>query len=296
MRDVEFSGVFPYLISPIDADGNVKEDVLIKLVRHLIECGVHGLTPLGSTGEFAYLTWEQRKRIVEIVVDTANGEVPVVAGVFHTSNAEASRQAKEFEEIGADGILAVLDTYFPLKQKQVFSYFSSVAKAVTCPIVIYNNPKFSKADLSFDLIKELADIQNVKYLKDASGNTGKLLTIVNNIGNKIELFSASASIPLFVMMLGGVGWMAGPACIIPKQSVALYQLAKNKLWDEALVLQKKLWDVNHLFQKYNLAACIKAGLEIQGFPVGEPVPPLLPLEDSAKEEIRKVLIALEIIS
>jgi len=293
MSNIEFSGVFPYLISPIDADGNVKEDILISLVKHLISSGVHGLTPLGSTGEFAYLTWEQRRKIVEIVVDAADGKVPVVAGVFHTSNAEASRQAKEFENIGVDGILAVMDTYFPLKQKQVFSYFSSIANVVTCPIVIYNNPRFSKTDISFDLIKELAEIPNVKYLKDASGNTGKLLTIVNNIGNKIELFSASASIPLFVMMLGGVGWMAGPACVIPKQSVALYQLAKNKLWDEALVLQKKLWSINHLFQKYNLASCIKAGLEIQGFPVGDPVPPLLPLDNSAKEEIRKVLTALE---
>ncbi|HWR30677.1 MAG TPA: dihydrodipicolinate synthase family protein [Negativicutes bacterium] len=285
----DFRGVFPYLVSPVDTDGTVREKVLRDLVEDLINKGVHGLTPLGSTGEFAYLTWPQRKRIVEIVVDAAGKRVPVVAGVSHAAIAEASRQAREFEKIGADGILAVLETYFPLKDAQVYDYFAAIANSVKSPVVLYTNPSFQTTDLSFDVVSQLADIPNIEYIKDASGNTGKLMTIANKLAGKIKIFSASAHIPLFVMMLGGVGWMAGPACIIPEQSVKLYNLAREKKWDEGLEYQKKLWDINMSFQKYGLAPCIKAALEIQGFDVGDPIAPLRPLSTQEKEALKQIL-------
>ncbi len=289
MRFKEFFGIFPYLVSPVNSDGSIKEEVLTELVEHLINSGVHGLTPLGSTGEFAYLSWEQKKSIVEIVVRAAKGRVPVVAGVCHASSYEVARQAVTFEKMGVDGILAVLDTYFPLSLQQVVDYFKTIAVSVNLPIVVYNNPKFSRTDLSVDIVRELSMIDNIMYLKDASGNTGKLLTIINNFGDRIKVFSSSANIPLFVMMLGGVGWMAGPACIIPHESVRLYKLATEKKWDEAIELQKRLWKVNNAFQKYSLTACIKAGLEIQGFAVGNPIPPLKPLSLSEREEIKDIL-------
>src|SRR6185369_16734046 len=107
-RSSRFHGVFPYLVSPIDASGEVKADVLARLCDDLIDAGVHGLAPLGSTGEFAYLSWEQRRRVVEIVIEVARGRVPVVAGVASTTTADAVRQAREFERLGCNGILAIL--------------------------------------------------------------------------------------------------------------------------------------------------------------------------------------------
>jgi 4-hydroxy-tetrahydrodipicolinate synthase len=289
MAGIEFAGVFPYLVSPVDPQGTVKEDVLRELVAHLIHSGVHGLTPLGSTGEFAYLTWEQRKRVVQVVVDSAGGRVPVVAGVAHTSVREAVRQAKEMEAIGADGILAIMDSYFPVASEGVVSYFRSIAAAVSCPVVLYTNPSFSSTNLSLEAVEALAAVPNIRYLKDASANTGNLLTIMNRVRDKIKVFSASAHIPLFVMMMGGVGWMSGPACVIPRQSVKLYDLARERRWEEALELQKSLWNINRIFQKYALAACIKGCLELQGFAVGAPVPPQQPLTGPALQEVEKVL-------
>ena len=293
MSNNGFSGVYPYLVSPVNSDGSVRTEVLKKLVHHLIAKGVHGLTPLGSTGEFAYLTWEQKKEIVRTVVEGSNGRVPVVAGVNHTSTREAARQAAEFNAIGVDGILAIMDTYFPLTQDEVYSYFCGIADAVSCPVILYTNPSFQKTDLSLEVIQRLARIENIQYLKDASGNTGKLLSILQAVGSDLKLFSASASIPLFVMMIGGVGWMAGPACVVPAQSVKLYNLAREKRWDDAIALQKRLWKMNYIFQKYNLASCIKAALEIQGFPVGDPVAPIRPVDSKALEHIRSVLTDLE---
>ena len=135
-------GVFPYLISPTDADGKVRTDVLGKLCEDLIEAGVHGLTPLGSTGEFAYLNREQRKTVVRTTIDAAKGRVPVVAGVASTSTVDAVAQAKSYQKLGADGILAILEAYFPLKDAQIESYFRAIADAVDIPVVIYTNPQF----------------------------------------------------------------------------------------------------------------------------------------------------------
>lgn len=287
-----FAGVFPYLVSPVDADGKVKDAVLADLVDHLIRKGVHGVTPLGSTGEFAYLTWPQRQRIVEVVVEAARGRVPVVAGVAHTSIAEAARQAGEMEKIGADGILAIMDTYFPVPPDGVVAYFRGIAEAVSCPVVLYTNPSFSATNLSPEMIETLAGTSNIGYLKDASANTGNLLSLMNRLAGKIQIFSASAHIPLAVMMFGGVGWMAGPSCVVPAQSVRLYELARDRRWDEAIEAQKELWQINRIFQKYSLAPCIKACLELQGFAVGPPIPPLQPLKGQAIKEIEEVLKSL----
>jgi 4-hydroxy-tetrahydrodipicolinate synthase len=285
----DFHGVFPYLVSPVHADGKVRDRVLEKLCDDLIKSGVHGLTPLGSTGEFAYLDAAQRARVVQTTIEAAHRRVPVIAGVVSTSTADAVAQAKAYQKFGADGILAILEAYFPLGDSGVESYFRAIADAVDIPVVIYTNPQFQRADLSLDVIARLAAHPRIGYIKDASTNTGRLLSIINRCGDNIKVFSASAHIPAAVMLIGGVGWMAGPACIIPAQSVKLYNLCKAQRWDEALVLQRRLWRINEAFARYNLAACIKAGLAIQGYDVGDPVPPQAALSADERKAIEAVL-------
>ena len=289
MIENELRGVFPYLVSPVTDSGEVKADVLAKLVDHLVQSGVHGLTPLGSTGEFAYLSWAQRRRVVEVVLEANAARLPVVAGVAAASTLEAVRQAREFEAMGAHGILAIMEAYFPVGEKGIVDYFTAVAQAVSLPVVLYTNPNFQRSDLTLNVIGHLAKVPNIRYLKDASGNTGRLLSINNLVGDQLKIFSASAHVPLCVMLLGGVGWMAGPACLIPEQSVQLYEMAQAGQWKQALSLQRELWSINQIFATYNLAACVKTGLELQGFPVGNPLPPQVPLGPEAREEIRLAL-------
>ena len=287
MRD--FHGVFPYLVSPIDAFGKIREAVLARLCDDLIKSGVHGLTPLGSTGEFAYLDSEQRMAVVRTTIEAASRRVPVVAGVVSTSTADAVAQAKAYQKLGADGILAILEAYFPLPDGGVESYFRAIADAVDIPVVIYTNPQFQRSDLTLDVIARLSSHPRIGYIKDASTNTGRLLSIINRCGDDIRVFSASAHIPAAVMLIGGVGWMAGPACIIPRQSVELYNLCKRQRWEDAMALQRRLWRVNEAFARFNLAACIKAGLAIQGYDVGDPVPPQAALTAQERKAVETVL-------
>ena len=293
MTDPAFHGVFPYLVSPISASGEVLDEVLTRLCRDLIDAGVHGLTPLGSTGEFAYLSWPQRRRVVETVVRAAQGRVPVVAGVAATTIAEATFQAREMEGLGCAGILAILEAYFPISDDGVYAYFKAVADAVRLPVVLYTNPNFQRSDLSLPVIDRLSRVDNIRYIKDASFNTGRLLSIINRVEGRMAVFAASAHIPACVMMIGGNGWMAGPACLIPRQSVELYELCRRGDWVGAMDLQRRLWTINQVFTKYNLAACIKGGLGLQGYEVGPPLLPQEPLPPEGFEEVRLALSRLD---
>jgi 4-hydroxy-tetrahydrodipicolinate synthase len=285
----DFHGVYPYLVSPVGRDGRVKGDALGKLVTDLIGKGVHGVTPLGSTGEFAYLSAQQREAVVRATVEAAGKKVPVVAGVASTSTSDAVVQALTYQRLGADGILAILEAYFPLSETQVESYFRAIADAVDIPVVLYTNPQFQRSDLSLDVIARLAEHPRIRFIKDASTNTGRLLSIMNRCGDKLGVFAASAHIPAAVMMIGGVGWMAGPACLTPAPSVALYEHCRAGRWSEAMALQRRLWRVNEAFARFNLAGCIKAGLELQGYEVGDPVPPQSPLSASDRAQVAHIL-------
>ena len=287
----DLHGVFPYLVSPIDTQGHILTDVLGRLSDDLIKAGVHGLTPLGSTGEFAYLNREQRHAVVQTTIEAANKRVPVIAGVASTSTADAVDQAKNYQKLGADGILAICEAYFPLKDSQVEAYFRAIADAVDIPIVLYTNPNFQRSDLTLDVIARLSEHPRIRYIKDASTNTGRLLSIMNRAPN-MKVFSASAHIPAAVMLIGGVGWMAGPANIVPRQSVKLYNLCRAQKWPEAMKLQRELWRINEAFARFNLAACIKAGLQIQGYDVGDPVPPQAALSVEDRKVVEEILASV----
>jgi 4-hydroxy-tetrahydrodipicolinate synthase len=289
MQDPGFRGIFPYLISPIEEDtGRVREGALRALVDHLIASGVHGLSPLGSTGEFAYLSPEQRAEIVRIVVDAAAGRVPVLPGVSAFATDEARRQAERYVGLGAQGLVLMLQTFFPVTRAGIERYFRTVAESVDVPICLYSNPGLT-VDLPPAIVGTLSHVPNILYYKEASGNTGRILTVMNLVGDRMQMFSASAHIPLVVFQLGGVGWMAGPACLIPAECVRLWALSQAGQWDEALRLQRRLWRINEAFQKHSLAACVKAGLQVQGFDVGGPFAPQEPLSQAVLDDVRASL-------
>jgi len=290
----DFHGIFPYLVSPVDAaTGRVRERALRDLVEHLIQCGVHGLSPLGSTGEFAYLTLEQRGEMVRMVVDAAARRVPVLAGVAAFSTFDALRQAETFVKLGADGLILILQQMFPVPPRGIERYFRTIADAFPeTSMTLYTNPALLGSDIPVDVLDSLSHSPNIEYVKDASGNTGRILTLVNRMGDRLRVFSASAHIPLLVLQLGGVGWMAGPACVMPRECVRLYRLVREGRMREAMAEQRKQWAMNEVFARYSPAACIKTALRLQGFDVGDAIPPQEPLNPEAVEEIRRALVQL----
>lgn len=285
-----FRGIIPYLVSPVDTgSGRVDERALRSLVGHLVDVGVHGISPLGSTGEVMLLDADQRQRIVEICVDEAAGRVPVIPGVSAASNRDGCRQAELYASLGADGLIAIRENAYPVDETGVGDYFAAVARSVELPIVLYTNPGLLGADIGPAVLERLLEIDNIRYLKDASGVTGRLLSVINRHGGRLGVFSASAHVPVLVFQLGGIGWMAGPACVIPEASLRLYDLSLAGRWDDAMRLQRRCWPLNELFTRYGLGPCVKAALEISGFAVGPPIAPTRALGDEPRAELHTVL-------
>ena len=289
-RMADLRGVVPYLPTPLTPRGDVDEGALHRLCEHLVEAGVHGLTPLGSTGEFAYLDVAAKERVVSTVVRAARGRIPVIAGVAATTTRDAVAQAGRWAELGADGILAVLEAYFPVPEASVVAYFTAVADATPLPVTLYTNPNFQRSDLSLDAIDVLSHHPNILFVKDASTNTGRLLSILNRTEGRVGVFAASSHVTAAVMLIGGRGWLAGPSCLVPRQSVRLFELCEAGRWDEAMALQRRLWSVNQVFARFNLAGAVKAGLRLQGFDCGDPAPPQPTL---TSEQVGIVRTALE---
>ena len=171
----DFHGVFPYLVSPIDAEGRVMDGVLARLCDDLIAKGVHGLTPLGSTGEFAYLTHAQKRRVVEVVVEAAAGRVPVIAGAGSNSTAEAIDLTKAAKAAGADAALVVTPYYNRPTQEGLYQHFKAIAEQGGLPVIIYNIPGRSAVDMSVETMARLAKLPNIVGVKDATANLARPL-------------------------------------------------------------------------------------------------------------------------
>lgn len=285
-------GIIPYIVTPVDETGpglRIRRDALSALCDHLIRAGVHGLSPLGSTGEFPYLPDDAQVEVVRTAVAAAAGRVPVVPGVGAFATASAVSRAQAFEDAGADALVVILQEYFPLTTPQIVGYFRAVADAVSIPVCVYTNPSFIGKALPVDAIRQLSEHPRINYMKDASPNTGRILSIMNVCEGRLKIFSASSHIPLLVLALGGVGWMAGPAAAAPRECLELYRLAAAGEWGEAMALQRRLWRLNEAFAAYSPAASMKAALSILGHDVGAPVKPQDPLPEDAERHLRQVL-------
>ena len=136
--------------------------------------------------------------------------------------------------------------------------------------MIYTNPNFQRSDLTLAVIERLRAHPRIGYIKDASTNTGRLLSIMNRCGDRINVFSASAHIPAAVMLIGGLGWMAGPACIIPRQSVALYDLCRQNAGRRRWTLQRQLWRINEVFARSTSRPASRPGSRFRATPSATP--------------------------
>ena len=227
----------------------------------------------------AYLSWAQQRRVVEVTLAAAAGRVQVVAGVAATTTAEAVRQAVALEGWAAPASSRSSRPISRCRRTGSSPISARSPQAVRCPVVLYTDPQFQRSDLSLGAIERLAEVPNMRYLKDASTNTRRLLSIMSQVSNQLGVFSASAHVPACVMLLGGKGWMAGPACLIPRQSMRLYELCRAGHWAEAMALQRALWGLNDLFAAtMRSPPASRAGSKLQGFPVGDPLPPRPVLE------------------
>ena len=222
MSDLELKGILAAVTTPFTADGGaIDEQTLRGQVERLIEAGVHGLVPVGSTGEFSSLTLEEHKRVIELHVEAANHRVPVIAGVGTLTTRGTAELAVFAERVGANAIMVVPPFYDPLDFEGVQAFLATVSKASSLPICYYNIPSISGCRLSAAQLAELGSIEHVDYLKDTSGDAPALSQLLHLYGDDIKAFNGWDSLTFFGIASGAEAAIWGAAGLVPDQAVEL---------------------------------------------------------------------------
>jgi len=287
----KLSGVVLPIPTPFTRDYTVDEKALRDIISFYIEKKADCIAPCGSTGEFAFLSFDERKRVVEIAIDQANGKIPVVAGTHALTTAEAVSLTKHAKDVGANAVLVVPTYYLKPTEKELYGYYADMAK-VGIPIVIYNNPWTSKVDIKPELIAKLGeDFENIRYVKESSGSIQRIHEILR-LTDKITVFCGSDDLALESFAMGAKGWVAAAANICPRQAHDLYYAAVvEKKIDEAMKLYLRLLPLFNLLESSGrYVQYVKAGLDLLGHPVGLPRRPLLPVSPEEKDSLRRIMV------
>lgn len=288
-------GVMPPHITPFKQSGEVDEEALRQCIDFWIENKVGGLVPCGSNGEAPYMDREDRSKVIRIVVDHANGKVPVIAGTGSLSSEETIDLTKDAKDAGADAALIITPFYYKLSDLELLEHYRTIVESVDIPVVLYNVPKFTGINLEPRVAARLAQLENVVGIKDSSGSIGQIAEIIRLVGDKISVLAGTGDLIYPTLMLGGRGAIVAVANGAPLQCSEIYEAFLKGEYEKARDLQLKLLPLNDaLTRKYGVVAC-KEALAMMGKPVGFPRRPLLALNEESRADIRRALADLHLV-
>ncbi|HEV2531155.1 4-hydroxy-tetrahydrodipicolinate synthase [Phenylobacterium sp.] len=239
MTEPLFRGVLPALVTPF-RDGEVDEDAFVRLVERQIAGGVHGLVPVGTTGETATLSHDEHRAVVELCVKTAAGRVPVIAGAGSNATDEAIELVRHAKTVGADAALVVTPYYNRPSQEGLYAHYRAINDAVQLPVIIYNVPGRTSVDISNDTLARLAKLPNMVGVKDATGDLARASFQRLMCGEDWVMLSGDDPSALGYMAHGGHGCISVTANVAPELCAAFYNDALAGQWQGALYGQDRL--------------------------------------------------------
>lgn len=290
-----FRGTYTVLITPFDETGaKVDLKAMADLVDWQIKQGIHGLIPLGSTGEFLSLTDDEQAAVAETAIKAAKGRVPVLIGTGCENTLDGVRLSKRAEALGADGVMIIPPFYSTPTEDELFEHYRRIGEAIGIPIMIYNNPATANVDMRPETVKRLSAIDNVRYIKESTLEVTRVRDIIDLCGDRMTVFAGILGYESF--WLGAQGWVAVCSNLLPAESAKLFELvADAKDQPAALALYKRILPIVRWVGGHRYVAATKAGFAMMGRPVGPPRPPRLPLPVADVEALRKDLKALGVI-
>ena len=284
MIDPMFRGVLPALVTPY-RNGQVDEDAFVALVERQIAGGVHGLVPVGTTGESATLTHEEHRRVVELCVKTARGRVPVVAGAGSNSTAEAIELVRHAKTVGADAALVVTPYYNRPSQEGLYAHYRAINDAVQLPILVYNVPTRTSVDISNDVLFRLSKLPNVVGIKDATSDLVRASFQRLHCGEDWVMLSGDDPVALGYMAHGGHGCISVTANVAPEQCADFYNAALSGDWATALQWQDRLVRLHKALFADASPAPTKFALSHLGLCSEETRLPITPASEAARAEV-----------
>lgn len=290
----QLSGVLTALATPFTADGWIDVDGLRRLVDRSIDGGVDAVVACGSTGEFAAMTGAERRLVVETVVDQAAGRVPVIAQTGAVGTAEAIELSCHAQDAGASVLMLVTPYYEPLTIEETTSYLRAVAGAVDIPVMLYNLPGATGVNLTPELVGQVAaEIDNIRYVKDTSGDMAQVCKLIHHHGDVISTFVGCDDLLLSSISEGAAGVMAGTANVIPAELVSIHRALVAGDLPRAREEWSRVYPLVDAMMSAPFIQAVKEALNAVGFPAGSPRPPLSGLDARTAESISSLVNDLQ---
>ncbi|MCV7196802.1 dihydrodipicolinate synthase family protein [Mycobacterium angelicum] len=287
----DIHGIIAYPITPF-TDSGIDTERLAALVERLVRSGVHAIAPLGSTGELAYLDESEFDTVVDTTIATVAGRLPVVVGVSDVTTAKTIRRARYAQQAGATAVMILPVSYWKLTEREIVAHYRSISDAIAIPIMAYNNPATSGVDMSPELLVSMFEtIDNVTMVKESTGDLSRMRRITELSGGQLPFYNGSNPLVLDALKAGASGWCTAAPNLRPQPCIDLYEAVRSGDLEKAQILYDDLKPLLEFIVAGGLATTVKAGLDLLGFPAGDPRPPLLPLEERGRAQLRALLSA-----
>ena len=288
-----FKGVFPVVVTPFKENGDIDFEALSFHANWLVEKGAHGLIPVGTTGEYAAQTFDEQKKVAKVVIDVVNGRVPVIVGTTAETANRVIDLSLTAKKNGADGVMVLPSPYNKPTQDEIYAHFKLIAEEIDMPIMVYNNPWSTGVDIKAETIIKLAELKNIDYVKECTGDIKRQREIILGTDSKIKIFSGWDDMCYEAILLGAVGWVSMVANVFPELCVEMVDLLFAKESDKAWDIYLKLLPfLSHLEYAGVIQQSLKYAGTKRGLNLGVCRQPKLPLTDAQKAAVNKAISGL----
>ncbi|KVC68611.1 dihydrodipicolinate synthase family protein [Burkholderia stagnalis] len=286
-------GIIAYPVTPFSTDGGVDLKALEALIERLIADGVHGIAPLGSTGESAYLSDAEWDAVADASIRAVRKRVPTVVGISDLTTAGAVRRARFAEQAGADAVMVLPVSYWKLSNDEIVGHYRAIGEAIGIPVMLYNNPATSGVDMSPELIATICrTVDNVTMVKESTGDIMRMHRLAQLSDGAIPFYNGSNPMALAALAAGAAGWCTAAPNLNARLPLALVEAVRAGNLAQAREVFHAQLPLLQFVVSGGLPVTVKAGLRLRGFDAGEPRKPLLPLGEDRTRELARLLAAL----
>lgn len=289
MTQLNWEGIYPAMLSPFDESGNLDFDMFAKNIEAQVEAGVHGLIIAGSLGEASVLSTEEKYALLKQALKVVNGRIPVLLNIAENTTADAIKVATSSENLGADGLMLLPPMRYRADDRETVAYFRAVAQSTTLPILIYNNPVDYGTYVSLDMFEELLLEPNIQAVKESTRDVTNITRLKNRFADRLKILGGVDTLCLESLMLGADGLVAGLVDAFPKETIAMYRLARKGEYMQALAIYRWFMPLLELDIHPKLVQYIKLAATAEGISTPYTRAPRLALIGEEKQRVNKII-------